>query len=152
MSQFQETEFDDFVEAHEASLRAALVSLYGPEDGRDATAEGLAWAWENWHRVRSMRSPRGYVFRVAQSKSRQKRQGLMPYVDRVGRIPEFEPELAAGLSQLSESQRIAVVLVYGCDWTYDEVAEASNISKSSVGTHLKRGLNGLRRHLEVDHA
>ncbi len=64
-----EGEFADFVKLHEPKLRIALMSAYGPERGRDATAEALAYGWEHWDRVRGMDEPVGYLCRVGQSKS-----------------------------------------------------------------------------------
>lgn len=38
--------FTVFVKEVEPRLRHALVAVYGQEQGRDATAEALAYAWE----------------------------------------------------------------------------------------------------------
>jgi len=43
--------FDGLVRDVEPGLRHALVAVYGQEQGRDATAEALAYAWE--HRTES---------------------------------------------------------------------------------------------------
>jgi DNA-directed RNA polymerase specialized sigma24 family protein len=40
--------FERFVEDAGPRLGRALAAVYGFEDGRDATAEALAYAWENW--------------------------------------------------------------------------------------------------------
>ncbi len=58
----------------EPRLRRALVAAYGFEDGRDATAEALGYAWEHWARVGRMPNAAGYLFRVAQSRSRRSRR------------------------------------------------------------------------------
>jgi DNA-directed RNA polymerase specialized sigma24 family protein len=44
---------------------------------------------------------------------------------------------------------LAVVLVYGMEWTEDEVATLIGRSRSTVRTHLERGLARLRDELEV---
>lgn len=44
-------EFEDWYEAVEPRVRAALVARYGPEVGREAAAAALAWAWEDWDQV-----------------------------------------------------------------------------------------------------
>ena len=67
------------------------------------------------------------------------------------RVPEVEPELAAALSELTDRQRTAVVLVSGYGWTLREVGELDDISPSTVAAHLRRGLEQLRNHLGVDH-
>lgn len=68
-------------------------------------------------------------------------------------VPEVEPALVPALLRLSPAQRTAVWLVHGCQWRYGEVAEAMGVSASSVGTHVSRGLEGLRASLGApDHA
>ena len=144
----QRAAFTRFVEEVEPRLRRALVAVRGPEDGRDATAEALTWAWEHWSRVSEMANPVGYLYRVGQSRTRRRRRAFLvasePYA------PAFEPGLGPALARLSEQQRTAVVLVHGCGWSYQEVADALDVSKSSVGTHVARGLARLRADLEVD--
>lgn len=39
-------DFEAFVRESEPKLSRALAAAYGFEDGRDATAEALAYAWE----------------------------------------------------------------------------------------------------------
>lgn len=150
----QRTAFTAFVAEVEPRLRRALVSLRGAEAGRDATAEALAWAWEHWAQVTAMENPAGYLYRVGTSRSRQKRRALLPSESGsssgTGGSP-FEPGLAPALARLSERQRAVVVLVHGCGWSYTEVAEALGITKSSVGTHVARGMEQLRAELGADH-
>ena len=147
-----EEAFALFLAEAEPRLRRALVALRGPEDGRDAVAEALAWAWEHWARVRVMVNPVGYLYRVGQSRSRVRRRAVWRSAgtDRDGRLPDIEPGLGPALAALTDSQRTAVVLVHGCGWSYQEVAGALSISRSSVGTHVSRALARLRQELKVD--
>jgi DNA-directed RNA polymerase specialized sigma24 family protein len=43
-----------------------------------------------------------------------------------------------------------VFLVYAMDWTRSDVAELLGISVNSVGSHLDRGLDKLRKQLGVN--
>ena len=63
--------FERFVEEAGPRLGRALAALYGFEDGRDATAEALAYAWENWPRLQHIANLPGYLFRVGQTRSRR---------------------------------------------------------------------------------
>lgn len=92
-----------------------------------------------------MDNPIGYLFRVGQSRTRPRQTALLPVT-----AQRLEPYVEPALASLSETQRTAVVLVHGCGWTYTEVADALDITKSSVGTHLKRAMDGLRRRLNVE--
>ena len=65
--------FEEFFRENEPKLRRALAAAYGPEDGREAAAEALAYAWEHWERLQEVGNLPGYLFRVAQSRRRRRR-------------------------------------------------------------------------------
>lgn len=140
-------EFETFVRTVEPRLRRALIAAYGSERGREAAAESLAYAWANWSRVRDLEHPVPYLYRVGQSRSRHRRT---PAVFTLPNDAEhvFEPGLVPALASLTESQRIAVVLVHGFAWTLQEVAELTGTKKTSVQNHVERGLAKLRRKLD----
>ena len=135
--------FDEFVAETEPRLRRALIAAYGPERGREATAEALAFAWERWDKVRAMANPVGYLYRVGQSRTRPRR--TRPVFERVSaELPLVEPMLPAALAALSEKQRVAVVLVHGFGWTLREVADVMGVRVTTVQTHADRGLRRLQ--------
>ncbi len=143
--------FDDFVAAHGRRLQAGLVAAYGSEVGLDAAAEALAYGWEHWPTVGSVDNPTGYLYRVGQSTAKRSRrpQGHLPTRAAVG-LPDFEPMLGPALQSLSESQRVAVVLVHAFGWTLADAAEVLGVSLSTLRTHLSRGMSRLRTSLKVD--
>jgi RNA polymerase sigma-70 factor (ECF subfamily) len=140
-------DFDDFVHTVEPKLRTALVTLYGPDTGRDATAEALAYAWEHRDRVMAMPHPAAYLLRVGRSRSRRRKQGylLPPSTD----PPTIEPGLARALERLSDRQRLVVMLCLAQGWTFAEAAELMGVSRSTVQQHLDRALRKLRVELGV---
>jgi RNA polymerase sigma-70 factor (ECF subfamily) len=142
-------EFRPFFAEVEPGLRRALVAALGAQKGREATADALAWAWENWSKIQEMQNPTGYLFRVGQSKSRTRKVPMITPVQ-TWDDPVVEPELPGALMNLTDAQRLAVVLVHAYDWTLREVAELSDTSISTVQTHLERGLAKLRSSLAVD--
>jgi DNA-directed RNA polymerase specialized sigma24 family protein len=97
-----------------------------------------------------MTNPSGYLFRVAQSRSRRRRQprilGSSPTV-----LPDVEPGLVEALCELPESQRTAVWLAHGCGWSHAEIGDVLGVSTSTVATHVSRGLERLRSKLGVVH-
>jgi RNA polymerase sigma factor (sigma-70 family) len=145
--------FEEFFQEAEPRLRRALSAAYGVATGREAAIEALAWAWEHWDRVAGMANPVGYLYRVGQTEARRLHiQPSKPIVSSENTTvdePEIEPALERALASLSEAQRTAVVLVHAFEWTYQEVADLVGASRSSVQTHLERGLRRLRVHLEV---
>jgi RNA polymerase sigma-70 factor (ECF subfamily) len=127
-----------------------LVAGYGVDRGREATTDALVYAWQKWDRVQGLANPAGYLYRVGQriAKKPVKRQGLDDKPEAT-RLPWIEPGLSDGLARLTAKQRTAVVLHCSFDWTYPEIAEVSDMSVRSVRTHVERGLDKLRRALEV---
>jgi RNA polymerase sigma-70 factor (ECF subfamily) len=143
--------FEGFARRVEPRLRDALSATLGSDAGRDATAEALAYGWEHWPRVSGMDNPAGYLYMVGRDRGRRLlrrgRIALMP-VDPV-RTPWVEPGLPDALGQLSESQRVAVMLLYCFQWTMTEVAELLGVTKSTVQSHAERGLGRLRSEMGV---
>lgn len=143
--------FTSFVEETEPRLRRALTATFGPDAGREATAEALAYAWRNWNRVRSLGNPAGYLYRVGRDKGRDYVRSLsgvgleMP----ANPVPWIEPGLPTALAKLSDRQRTVVALIHGYQWTLAEVAELLGISKGSVQSHERRAMSRLRRQLGV---
>jgi len=144
----REDEFTTFVERVEPRLRQALVALCGTDRAHDAVADGLAYAWQHWDRVRAMDNPAGYVYRVARSRARPRRARPV-FPEAAGGLPDVEPGLAGALTGLPERQRVAVLLVHGWDWRHEDVAALMGVSVSTVRNHLARGLRTLRTKLGV---
>jgi DNA-directed RNA polymerase specialized sigma24 family protein len=143
-----EAMFEEFVRTCGADLRRALSARYGVEVGVEVTADVLAYAWERWTRISAMENPVGYLFRVGQSAARRyrRRSVALPLVHTAGE-PEFDPRLSRLLEELPDRQRMAVVLVCVYDWTYPKCAGVLGVSESTARTHVRRGLDALRREL-----
>ena len=142
-------DFDEFVMQVEPGLRRALCGHMPIDAVPDALGEAFAFAWEHWDAVSAMDRPGGYLFRVAQSRSRRRMAGLLP-LTAIDGAPLVEPGLGRAMRRLPERQRSVVWLVHACGWTYAESAEALGISASAVGTHVARGLARLRAELGVE--
>ncbi len=131
---FDETKadsFTDFVTEKETDLRHALTAAFGPERGREAAAEALAYGWEHWDRLRGMSNPAGYLYRVGRDRARRmtrRRTVPLPPVA-VDREPWIEPGLPGALARLTEQQRLVVALLHGYGWSLNEVAELLEVSK-----------------------
>jgi len=142
------TTFEALVERVEPDLRRALAGHVDRNSVEDAVAEALAYAWENREHVLAMENPTGYLYRVAQSRSRRRREGLIEWSGE-RELPDIEPGLPRALAGLPETQAAAVWLVHGCGWSYALAADALDTSVSAIGTHLSRGIERLRRELGV---
>jgi RNA polymerase sigma-70 factor (ECF subfamily) len=142
--------YEAFVVEAGPRLRAALVSAYGMEAGVEAASDALAYGWESWERLRTMDNPVGYLFRVGQTAAARQRR-RPPLLDRPDptEIPHFEPGLVPALEQLSEQQRVCVLLVHAYGWTQVDAAQVLDVSPDTVRTHLQRGLARLQQLLKV---
>ena len=94
MTNHPEDEFSRFFGETEPRLRRALVAAYGPERGREAAAEALAYAWEHWDAIRDMTHPLAYLYRVGQSRTRGRRSRPL-FARPSDPEPWFEPNLVA---------------------------------------------------------
>lgn len=142
-------EFESFVDEVRPRLARAFVAAYGVERGQEALAEALGYAWEHFGNLRTMANPAGYLYRVGQSRSRGRRQAtVLPAPASVG-LPDIEPQLPGALLELSERQRVCVVLVVGYEWTHQEVADLIGLSRSSVQNHVERAVGRLRNSIGV---
>jgi DNA-directed RNA polymerase specialized sigma24 family protein len=139
-----EAAFRVFVAEAEPRLRRALTAAYGYERGREATAEALAYAWENWDKLRHMDNLPGYLYRVGQSRTRRKKTPVL-FEQPAMHEPLFEPGLVTALAALPERQRVAVFLAHGAGWTHAEVADLMGVKVATVQKHVERGLAHLRR-------
>jgi RNA polymerase sigma factor (sigma-70 family) len=148
--------FADFVVAHERRLRQAFTTMWGPDLGREAAVDALAFGWEHWDRVRAMDNPVGYLFVVARNRvnGHRSRRREFPVAELPlpadGRSPSFEPALAALIGGLSERERQVVMLLHSYAWSMSEVAELLDVSKSSIQTYAERALDKLREGLGVE--
>lgn len=154
--------FERLFAALEPRLRRALVAAYGPDDGREAAADALAWAWEHSERLDATDNPAGYLWRVAQSTMRRRRRAAtfeLPQAsfeersDEVDRASSsssdsWDRALVAALGELTVSQRVAVVLVDAYGYKLSEAADVLGCGVSSLRNHLARGRDSLRSRLE----
>ncbi|MCP3937476.1 MAG: RNA polymerase sigma factor [Actinomycetia bacterium] len=124
------------------------MAVRGTDGADEAVAEAMASAWEHRDRLADTANPIGYLYRVGLTRSVRRKPARLPAPAEVG-LPEVEPGLIPAMLALPETQRTAVWLVHGCGWAYGETAEAMGIGRSTVGTHVSRGIVALRRQLEV---
>lgn len=155
----ERADYEQFLRRHGPRVQRALVAAYGAEIGVEAHAEAMAIAWERWSTVSAMANPAGYLYRVGQSHAR-------PGIRWSSRRGEFHRhfeeslradtaldadvlDVAAAVSTLSRSHRVAVLMVKAWGFTYAESAEVLGISEAALTNHVRRGLAALRRQLGV---
>jgi DNA-directed RNA polymerase specialized sigma24 family protein len=147
--------FDALIDEIRSRLLPALVAKWGIEVGSDLCSDVEEHAWENQRKVIAMENPLGYLYRVAQSKSRRYSR-WMNHTTFPSRFPDVvheDPQLhdmLQMLAGLNPDQRVCVMLVHAFGWTYPEVAELLGVTRSVVNHHVSRGLGRLRSTTFVD--
>jgi DNA-directed RNA polymerase specialized sigma24 family protein len=143
--------FTEFVVEHELRVRRALTAAFGSDAGREAAADAFAYAWQHWDRIRTMKNPGGFLYRVGHNLARNAHRVVVADdIGRVaGRMPWVEPGLAGALASLSEQQRTVVALVHAYEWSLAEVSQVLGISKGSVQVHERRAMRRLQRQLGI---
>ena len=139
----------DFWRANEPRMRRALVAQYGPQDGRAATGDALSWAWEHWADVTAMANPVGYLYRVGQTAARKHQQRGRVQVS-AGAASAQDPadgdlDLIDALRDLSDQQRVVLLLVHAHGYSQREAADVLDIAVSTVRVHLEEQLSTGRR-------
>src|SRR5688572_14294178 len=149
------SDFERFAGEVEPRVRRALVAGFGAVVGREAAADALAWAWQNWDRVVGLESPVGYLYRVGRTLALRSEARDVPVAEPAPPIAwphdSFEPGLAPAIARLSEPQRCAVVLVVGFGYTLREAAQVLDVTASTIHRDCERALARLRTEMEVEH-
>jgi RNA polymerase sigma factor (sigma-70 family) len=142
---------EDVYRAEAERLWRALVGYSGSREiADDSVAEAFARALHHEDAIRDLRAWIWRVaFRVASSELRRR-----PEPERGTAMTSAEPsaeglDLVSALRQISERQRLALVLHDYADRPASEVAEILGCSTATVYVHLSRGRRHLRELLEV---
>ena len=143
---FEEVFEDLFVEAFHVARR-----IVGDDnEAEDIAAEATARALDSWRRVRAMRSPTGWVVRVAGNLAidtvRRRRFRTTGTLERPSRPDDSDTRLQVRdmLHQLPKRQCEILALRYLVDLPEAEVAKELGISLGSVKRHTHRAMNRLR--------
>jgi RNA polymerase sigma factor (sigma-70 family) len=156
-----------------SAFRVAYGLLGDVADAEDAVQEAMARALAQAGRLRDPAAARGWFFRILTNfcrRSLRRRRtrrvigrlwkDVLRARSRTAEISDAAPtadealarlgELArvqAALGELSQRQRMAVVLRYCAELSVPEIAASMRIAPASAKTHLSRGLERLRERM-----
>lgn len=158
--------FEEWVDAHSASLTRFALLVVGDQAGADdALQEALSRAYPRWDRIMRTDNPKAYVRRMIVNahitwwRRARRREAPTPdlpeKVAPVGVTPaaptarhEDADELWALCTQLPQRQRAAVVLRFYEGLSYAEVADLLGVAEVTVRSQTHRALTTLRSALE----
>lgn len=146
-----ETFAEWYREAQPGLLESVLRVVNRRAVAEDALDEAFEKAFDRWDRVQSMRSPNGWVYRVAvnaarRQLSREVREGeRLAFATATAPAPPPGGEAWLVVATLPVRQRTAVVLRHVGGMTEAEVADAMGVTRSTVSSTLASAYTTLGR-------
>jgi RNA polymerase sigma-70 factor (ECF subfamily) len=142
--------FADWYRATHPGLAEAVVRAVRPPTlAADALDEAFARAFASWERVHAMRSPAGWVYRVAVNEARRqlRRAAREDALLEVGAAPRPAPppggEAWLLVENLPVRQRAAVVLRHVAGLTEAEIGAALGVTRSTISSSLAAAYRSL---------
>jgi RNA polymerase sigma-70 factor, ECF subfamily len=138
--------------AHGDRLWRSLLAFAGdPDVASDAVAEAFAQALRRGAEIRDAeRWIWRSAFKIAAGELKERRRFAPPSTDARYELEEPARELVSALRQLSEKQRLSVVLHHAAGYPVREVAEILESTPAAVRVHLSRGRRRLRELLKEE--
>jgi RNA polymerase sigma factor (sigma-70 family) len=140
--------FERFYEEHRVEVLRLLRRRLGAERAEDAFQETFLRALQAYRRLEHGEHLRAWVFTIAKNvavdtvrRTRPTRE--LPETGAEDRRPEYE-ELAPLTDGLPPKERAAVVLRYGYDLSYDQIAAALGSSEDAARQAASTGVRRLR--------
>jgi RNA polymerase sigma factor (sigma-70 family) len=143
--------FERFYEEHRDEVLRVLRRRLGRERADDAFQETFLRALQAYPRLRHGRHLRAWVLTIAHNVAVDAVRRARPTEDFVEKAhedgrPAYE-DLAELTEGLSRKERAAVVLRYGYDLSYDQIAAALGSSEDAARQAASTGVRRLRRRI-----
>jgi RNA polymerase sigma factor (sigma-70 family) len=141
--------FERFYEEHRSEVFRLLRRRLGPERAEDAYQETFLRALQAYGRLEHGEQLRAWILTIAKNVAVDTLRRARPQAELVeqpvadGR-PAYE-ELAPLTDGLPPKERAAVVLRYGYDLSYDQIAAALDSSEDAARQAASTGVRRLRR-------
>jgi RNA polymerase sigma-70 factor (ECF subfamily) len=141
------------------ALRLAVSVLRSQSAGEDAVQEAALKAWQNFHRFRRGSELRPWLFQIVINECRRQQRTrwwsvteLPKTVADPARDQTTDHEwddLREAVYRLPHDQRLAVILRYYVDLSFEEVAQTVGVSTKAAKSRTYRALERLRLSPEV---
>jgi RNA polymerase sigma factor (sigma-70 family) len=144
--------FERFYEEHRNAVFAHLVRLLGRQRAEDAFQETFLRALRGYPKLSHGRHLKAWIFTIAtrvavdEGRKRRPETAVAGELAIDGERPAYA-QLEHLAEELPEKERAAVVLRYGYDLPYDQIADALNSSEDAARQAASSGVRRLRRRL-----
>ena len=162
--------YEELVQRYQGiAFRTAYVIAGTAPDAEDAAQEGFVKAYRALGRFRRGARFRPWLLEIVANEARNRRRAggrqtrlalraaaegssgdAAPSPEATVLSGERRAALLAAVERLPEEQRLAVVCRYFLDLSEEEIAAALQCRRGTVKSRLSRGLERLRRELEVE--
>ena len=143
--------FERFYEEHRSEVLRLLRRRLGAERAEDAFQETFLRALRAYRRLEHGEHLRAWVLTIAQNVALDAFRRSRPTEELVEATTVDPPPAYAELAELTDGlgpkERAAVVLRYGYDLSYDQIAYALNSSEDAARQAASSGVRRLRRRL-----
>lgn len=139
-----------------AFLTVVASSIGDRDAARDVVQEAFARALRSRGELRDDGALEAWVWRIALRAAQERRLNgnsaisLDEFGDPVLDDPERDPELVEALRRLSPRRRLVVFLRYFADLSYDQIAEACDVSPGTVAATLSQARSELAASLDPE--
>jgi len=143
--------FERVYERHAGEVLGYLTRLLGRQAAEDAWQETFLRALRAYPQLRHGRHLRAWVFTIATRVALDERRRAKPVVGEPPEVPVSDgraayAELAPYTAELPPTERAAVVLRYGYDLDYADIADALGSTPDAARQAASAGVRRLRRH------
>lgn len=138
-------DFIDFYSSHSDKVRGIIFRIAGESALKDLTQDTFLKAWENRHKFRGDSLASTWLYRIAYNcaldflrKNKKLNQGDAIVEEMIDPQTDIQNRnlVEAAIKELSEEQRIVVLLHYVEDLSLREVAEILEIPEGTVKSRL----------------
>ena len=143
-----------------AAYRLAVAMLRSQPDAEDAVQEATSKAWRHFARFRAGAEMKPWLLAIVANECRRQRRARWWSVIRSGGELAFRPlapaepdgrhaDLRRALYRLPQDQRLALVLRYYLDLSFEEVAQVMKTTTKAAKSRTYRALDRLRLSPEI---
>ncbi len=158
-------DYDELIRRYQSDVRNWLRHLTGDSARADDLAqETFIRAWQRLHTISDGKRFKGWIMKIAynmflQSSRRQGREKRL--AEALGREQlAVESHVTAGrdadvadlprmLAQLTEEERVTMVLCYAYGMSHQEITELVEMPLGTVKSHIRRGAARIRERFEL---
>ena len=157
--------YDELICRYQSDVRNWLRHLTGdPSSADDLAQETFIRAWERLHTISDGRKFKSWVMKIAynmflQSRRRQGREArLAEALGREQLATESHvarnrdagvADLPRMLAELSEPERVAMILCYAYGMSHREITELTDMPLGTVKSHIRRGAARIRDRFDL---